>query len=46
MQIGAASATAATSTPAVGATGAISANIGTLPPAQTAVVIFSVKLDQ
>lgn len=46
MQIGAAAATAATTTPAVGATGAISANIGTLLPAQAAVVIFSVKLDQ
>ncbi len=46
MQIGAAAATAATTTPAVGATGAIGANLGTLLPAQTAVVIFSVKLDQ
>lgn len=46
MQIGAAAATAATATPVVGATGAISANIGTLLPAQAAVVIFSVKLDQ
>lgn len=46
MKIGAAAAVAATTTPAVGGVGAISANIGTLLPAQAAVVIFSVKLDQ
>lgn len=32
--------------PAVGATGAISATIGTLAPAQSAVVTFGVKIDQ
>lgn len=46
MQIGAAAATAATTTPPVLGTGAILADIGTLLPAQTAVVIFSVKLDK
>jgi len=46
MQIGAATSTAATLTPLAGATGAISANIGTLLPAQAAVVTFSVKLDK
>jgi uncharacterized repeat protein (TIGR01451 family) len=46
MKIGAAAATAATTTPSTGGVGAISANIGTLLPAQAAVVIFSVKLDQ
>ena len=46
VKIGAAAAIAATVTPAVAATGAISASIGTLLPAQTAVLTFSVKLDQ
>lgn len=46
MQIAAAAATAATATPAISGVGPISANIGTLLPAQAAVVIFSVKLNQ
>jgi len=46
MKVGTAAATAATTTPAVGAVGAITANIGTLAPTQSAVVIFSVKLDK
>ena len=46
VKIGAAAAIPATITPVATATGAISASIGTLLPAQTAVLTFSVKLDQ
>lgn len=46
MKVGTAAATAVTATPAVGAAGSITANIGTLVPTQSAVVTFSVKLDK
>jgi uncharacterized repeat protein (TIGR01451 family) len=46
MQIAAAASTAATVTPASGGVGTIRADIGTLLPAQAAVLTFSVKLDQ